>query len=215
MSKSSGRTFLPITAKELHEKIAAVYERLKDADGYVKDMMGHSTSDLLRAHVEAIIVDGYLTKDLKVEMDLENLECDPGDEPRGMDGALGFQTLSNGLTCLGCSAGGDWQVPVYFIIYWDGKKLRGYVPTKGNAWNTDSKEAYGDGGESDYLNACKRWPELASTFVQHYHSDPTEATFDTFAIPDMDFALVKQDIMDRIHPRLQKEKTMSLGMWGE
>ena len=38
---------------------------------------------------------------------------------------------------------------MFFIIYWDGKKLRAYVPTDGNPWNTDTKEAYGNDEEKD------------------------------------------------------------------
>jgi hypothetical protein len=30
--------------------------------------------------------------------------------------------------------GGDWESPVFFCIYWDGRKLRAYVPEKGNLW---------------------------------------------------------------------------------
>lgn len=94
-----------------------------------------------------------LGKDLKVSFDCENF---------GMTGngqILGYHTLPNGLTFLGCLAGGDWEYPVTFIVYWDGKRLRGYVPMNGNPWNTDTKEAFGNNKNADLKNARKRWPD--------------------------------------------------------
>ncbi|MDB5036981.1 MAG: hypothetical protein JWQ35_509 [Bacteriovoracaceae bacterium] len=58
------------------------------------------------------------------------------------------------------TAGGDWENPVFFIIYWDGKALRGYIPTKGNLWNTDTKQAYGNDEESDAKNLLERFPDV-------------------------------------------------------
>lgn len=40
-------------------------------------------------------------------------------------------------------AGGDWQVPVFFIAYLDHMgRVRGYVPSGGNTWNLKTKEAH-------------------------------------------------------------------------
>ena len=61
---------------------------------------------------------------------------------------LGFHTLSNGLTFLGVMAGGDWEQPIFFIIYYD-DELRAYVPEDGNVWNTDTNEAYGNDNKKD------------------------------------------------------------------
>jgi hypothetical protein len=79
-------------------------------------------------------------KDLsKVQFDTENIEVSD------------CQTLSNGLSFVGISSGGDWEWPIFFIIYYDGKKLRGYIPRDGNLWNTKTKQAYGN-DDSDYMN---------------------------------------------------------------
>lgn len=56
---------------------------------------------------------------------------------------MGMQTLDNGLTFYGFMAGGDWEFPVFMIIYYDGKKLRGYTPSYGNSVNLDFKSAIG------------------------------------------------------------------------
>lgn len=47
-------------------------------------------------------------------------------------------------------AGGDWECPVAFIIYLSNKgELRMYVPRKGNVFNKDTKEAFGNDEDAD------------------------------------------------------------------
>ena len=49
----------------------------------------------------------------------------------------------------GC-AGGDWENPVAFIIYLSNKgELRMYVPRKGNVFNRDTREAFGNDDDAD------------------------------------------------------------------
>ena len=55
----------------------------------------------------------------------------------------------SGVPYLCCSGGGDWEVPVVFMIYWDGKSFRGYILTKGNPWNTKIKAAFNNDTEAD------------------------------------------------------------------
>ena len=45
--------------------------------------------------------------------------------------------------------GGDWEIPVLFFIYWDGKKFRGYIPTKGNTFNRKEKRSLGNRGDDE------------------------------------------------------------------
>lgn len=75
----------------------------------------------------------------KVDFSLENIIVDDPDPYR----YVGFHTLDTGLTFLGLMCGGDWEFPVFAIIYHDGKKFRGYVPNRGNAFHHDVKAAYG------------------------------------------------------------------------
>lgn len=40
-------------------------------------------------------------------------------------------------------AGGDWEIPVYYVIYEDDKgELRGYIPEHGNTFNPETRAAY-------------------------------------------------------------------------
>lgn len=127
-----------------------------------------------------------IEKDLsKVEFDSENIDAEK------------IKTLSNGMYYLGVFAGGDWEQSVFFVIYWDGNKLRGYIPKEGNLWNTDTKIAYGNNDEADLKNYKKRWPK-------YFKNMPIE-DFDVCSGHDMhDMKEMKADIMSRIVKKLEK-----------
>lgn len=135
----------------------------------------------------------YLTKqvekDLKVEFDCENLEASPDEAFSGAERICGIRTLPNGLTYFGITAGGDWETPLFFIIYWDGKKLRGYVPTDGNPWNVINKIAYGN-DEDQIHQARKDVADIAKRFPGKHKDDI-----------DVDCNQIISDITARILPR--------------
>lgn len=82
---------------------------------------------------------------IDVAFEWENLYIYPGDFSCPIkDSMLGIHTLANGFTFWGFFAGGDWEAPVYFIYYWDGNNIRGYVPRNGNLFNHRAMEAYGN-----------------------------------------------------------------------
>lgn len=140
-----------------------------------------------------------LGSDLKVSFDFENFSADKEQEA---DSLMGYQTLPNGLTFCGMWAGGDWELPVFFIVYWDGKRLRGYVPTDGNNWNTATKKAYGNDEEADFKNAKKRWPDIYDMDEEDFSADCMDNEFD--------FQAIKEEILDRIQskgaPQVSKPK---------
>lgn len=117
----------------------------------------------LRGMLEAEITDSGIdeflqsrSKDVKVNFSTENTTFTFNQGPT-ISKLLGYNTLSNGLTFYGMRAGGDWEVPVFFIIYFDGARLRVYIPTDGNPWNTATKRAYGNSDREDEANAFKRF----------------------------------------------------------
>jgi hypothetical protein len=167
---AGGRTFTPVPLEKLEEKIRAAMER----DG----------GDLKR-------LTPRVEKDLsKVEFDTENME-DSGGFGNSTD-IVGYHTLENGLSFLGVTAGGDWESPVFFIIYCDGKTLRGYIPTEGNPWNTTTKQAYGNDEEADLADMRKRYPEKG-----FWHIGPN--SFDAASdAPDFEPEKILADIKARI-----------------
>lgn len=142
-----------------------------------------------------------IEKDIeKVSFDFENFECTK-ENASCYEDLVGFRTLSNGLTFLGCVAGGNWETPVFFIVYSDGKKLRGYVPKSGNLWNYTTKWAFGNDEEEDAKAAAKQWPSLK--FKAEIYADD---------IPDPDIDAIKADILKRITPKGEVKKA-PLKMW--
>jgi hypothetical protein len=168
------RYFAPISEQDLEKKVFAAF-------GEDTCMQFHEIKD-------------ELGKDLKVEFDGENFETYDGKSE-----LMGVHTLDNDLTFWGMSAGGDWEYPVFFLIYWDGKKLRGYVPTDGNPWNTATKQAFGNDGAADFANAKKRWPDKYKDVNFDPEDDDFEGHFES------DDALMKQDILARILPQPTKK----------
>lgn len=81
-----------------------------------------------------------ITDDLsKVVFDWENY---------GLDEENPIRVRPSGMPYLVAWAGGDWENPVHYILYWDGKTIRAYLPEEGNTFNTVSRTAYGSEGEN-------------------------------------------------------------------
>lgn len=142
-----------------------------------------------------------------MEFDWENFEYRPRDAYCDTASIVGFRTLSNGLTYLGIVAGGDWEFPVFLIVYWDGKQLRGYVPKSGNPWNTDSKKAYGndygDKENSDYKNMKKRYPEWVEKYGDGIEEGDELWEGDEYIFNRDHLGFEKQKIFDDIMSRIK------------
>ena len=91
-----------------------------------------------------------LGKDLsKVNFDWENWTSFNSREPFANYPFVGYKELAPGFHTFFMQAGGDWEFPVCFILYWGEGVLRGYIPTAGNAWNITEKCAYGSEDDDD------------------------------------------------------------------
>ncbi len=95
--------------------------------------------------------DGYpynlpkkIAKDLsKVEFDFENSSMFDENRENILEG---YREIVPGFHVFFAWAGGDWQIPVTWIYYFDGKDIRAYIPSDGNQWDKKEKRAY-DGDE--------------------------------------------------------------------
>jgi len=182
MAKSN-RKFVRISKKDLAEKIAAINEDDSEIDA--DNGFSFDINALLYA----------LNKDIKVRFDTENSDSDNGSHYGNL---VGFHTLDNGFSFLGFAAGGDWEAPVFFLIYWDGKKLRGYVPTKGNVFNTDTMQAFGNDGKADAKNLIKRSLATKEDFSDNESDDGEAYSEDA---PEFDWKEIEADIKERIVER--------------
>lgn len=132
--QGKGRKAKKITIDELKKQLQKAMEKHPDYNPEEKRLDNRYAWKELTPTIE---------KDLsKVNFDMENV-MDETDDTH-----LGYQMIGN-LAVYALEAGGDWEFPVYFIIYSDGKKLRGYIPKDGNAWNYDTKQALGNDEEAD------------------------------------------------------------------
>lgn len=93
----------------------------------------------------------------KVMFDFENYyvgDADPNydkkyDDEHTDGGRYGYKLLRNKMPVLVCGAGGDWEYPVAFIIYYSSaKELRAYIPEEGNTYDKKYKTAYGSQAET-------------------------------------------------------------------
>jgi len=65
---------------------------------------------------------------------------------------VGYMELKTGFHTFFVNAGGDWEFPICFVLYWGNKKMRAYIPKDGNAWNKKEKCAYGSEANPLYHN---------------------------------------------------------------
>jgi hypothetical protein len=102
-------------------------------------------------NLPSIVLDSDLTK---IEFDFENYcigdanpDCNEQEYTDYYDYTnypCGYKILPSGIPVLLVNAGGDWEFPICFALYFDGKSIRGYIPTEGNVFDKKNKSAYGN-----------------------------------------------------------------------
>jgi hypothetical protein len=120
---------------------------------------GHAVSTLLNCS-------DRIRRDKDIDVDHENIMLGWSDWNVSYSGTsepaeyLGIHTINNFTFC-GITTGGDWEHPIFVILYWDGSDIRAYIPKRGNAVNMDTMTAFGS--ESDTLeNLCWHTEDLLS-----------------------------------------------------
>lgn len=138
-----------------------------------------------------------LTPQIEKDLDKCQFDCENVTEE-------GYCTFDNGFTFFALTCGGDWEFPVFIILYYSGKELRAYIPDKGNPWNKTTKMAYGnsydyacikgdidDETPYDGLDLIKQYPELYVGKNPEDINSPDDP-------PDRDMLLIGDDIKSRI-----------------
>lgn len=70
-------------------------------------------------------------------------------DSENVDDCGGIKMSSKGFPYIMCCAGGDWECPVCFFVYFDGSHFRGYIPLKGNAINRNNNTAFQGNGDEE------------------------------------------------------------------
>ena len=136
----------------------------------------------------------------QIEKDLAKVKFDTENVSMGNDIQAPFQVLPNGLAILTVQAGGDWEVPVFFIIYWDGLELRAYIPKNGNFWNRTSGVAYGNddisSGDAESADSidCRKWYGMPYQNDEMIHEPGITCVQDAIS----DLGLMLADVQKRI-----------------
>lgn len=119
----------------------------------------------------------------RVSFDFENYECTPGSSMGRFENLLGPRYFGK-IPAVGCAAGGDWEYPVFFIIYvdQDGTTLRSYIPKDGNTWNYDLGLAFGNDemADADFLKKLVTAirPDLSVEIIEEVVLRGAEIMFD-------------------------------------
>lgn len=95
-------------------------------------------------------------KDWKVDSALDNLTVKE------------FKVGKNGVAYMWFAAGGDSEIPVSAMMYWDGKAFRTYIPTFGNTYNAKYKAAY---NEDDIAAFCDEFEAKGEGFPRVLEAD--------------------------------------------
>jgi hypothetical protein len=144
VKKTKSRSYFPISPLELKIKVREAFYSTDGDETYFD---------------RTLFLDA-IEKDLKVSFSFENHSDDQE-----------YITLGD-FTFILMWGGGDWECAIHFIVYWDGRRFRAYIPTDGNPWNTDTKRAYGNDAEADLKNVRKRFPK--DTYYQQLSLDDAE-----------------------------------------
>ena len=142
------RFYAPISKSDFQEKLVAVAKKVAAEEYDVEEIEEATPRDLISMAFKVNNLTAKVSGDIsKIDFSLENCYCYPEDldfhDDPNEARFVGFKTLPNGMEYLGIYAGGDWELPVHFIVYWSGKEFRAYVPTDGNTFNEKTKTAYG------------------------------------------------------------------------
>lgn len=157
----------------------ALTEELLKRKVYValsQDYDGISEPDYLEGHL--IEHNPYLNKDIlgKVSFDFENTIYEPATWNCPSNEIVGIKCVGD-FMFWGMYAGGDWETPIYFLLYIDHEnRLRGFVPDNGQEWRRDTKKAFGN----DYADEM---------YCVHHFND--------IEPPDMDIDKIKDCIKAR------------------
>ena len=131
--KDGGRQAPAISEKEYLDKLTDFVEQYKEEyDDTSGSVWGPALKIIRRMYMDKKS-ENWIKKDFKgIHFNWENYDI------------VGDVRTTKGIPYQLFNAHGDWEIPVYFMVYYDGKRIRVYVPTVGNTWRQDLKQALGN-----------------------------------------------------------------------
>lgn len=133
-----------IETKDVHHYFEKVFKKYNTNDMCDNHLYGVLTSlsefkDICKTIGETDSFNNELIeRDIPIAFDCENFEF----EKSFVNYPCGYHVLDNGLPVLFINAGGDWEFPICYCLFWNGQNLRGYLPKKGNVYDAKRGSAY-------------------------------------------------------------------------
>lgn len=196
--KKGGRKAVKISKEELLKKLYNLYK--KSEEYYDEDVTETNFDETYHLNTEIFIENKIIEKDLsKISFGYDNFIASREDIS-DKKAFVGFNTLENGLTFFGVIDSGDDEFSIFYIIYYDGKNLRGYTPSYGNLINLDFKTAFG----GEYYN-CDNYKEILKNkgyddnedFITQY-AEKHGVVFSKDSMFDINWDAIIEDIESRI-----------------
>ncbi|MHA2280224.1 MAG: hypothetical protein ACXAC5_05095 [Promethearchaeota archaeon] len=107
---------------------------------------------------------------------------------------------AEGVSWIGCAAGGDWEEPVFFMLYMDQGQVRVWIPKEGNCWNRTIKQAFGNDDDSDPVD-IKQQIKKSGKHPELLDEDFNEDGFYDYVDYLRDSKVIAQNIKDHFEPR--------------
>ena len=131
--KDGGRQAPAISEKEYLDKLTDFVEQYKEEYDDTSGAIWGPALKIIRRMYTDKKSENWIKKDFKgIRFNWENYDI------------VGDVRTTKGIPYQLFNAHGDWEIPVYFMVYYDGKRIRVYVPTVGNTWRHDLKQALGN-----------------------------------------------------------------------
>lgn len=140
---SKGRTAPKISMEEFEQHLREFFIKYARDDNYWKEKFQNGNK--LRP---SAFINGALKYNKKVPKKLRDDLNEIEHDEENMD-SIGDIQMANGIPYIQGCVGGDWESAIFFVLYWDGKQLRGYIPTKGNSFDRFRKIALGNDDAED------------------------------------------------------------------
>lgn len=129
------RSIKKLTIEELNERLVNL---CKPSEEDIKcGLLDEDDLDIFN------LIDYIPSEDINVVFDFENFEI-PLIGEDNKDNRIKFYNIDNKFNVALCMGGGDWEIPVWFFLYFDDNdNLRLYIPSNGNTYNKYTMTAYG------------------------------------------------------------------------
>ncbi len=150
-----GRKAPQLTMEQFKKIFDAAIPRCEE-DNFRGNTMQTRLCDAIHSDFDESIIEKALKDLRKIDVSFENVEF------------VEYRMGANGVPYAWLFFGGDWEVPVYGMLYWDGKDIRGYLPTYGNMFNAHQKAAFGSDG---FFAGPYTYEEDGKLFTESFHSE--------------------------------------------